>query len=149
MTHCNHREHSHSNWECFFKSTACRRRYMARSVISCNNGGAGGSGYASGINPGRSSISADFYWMRELLWEPEGGSTDPSWLQISCVTLATPTDCSITQFLHLLNERECHMLSMAPVLHHMQSNSNELKIIMTYWICATCQARTKNFFCSN
>ena len=113
MTHCNHGEHGHSNWECFFKSTACRRRYMARSVISCNNGGGGGSGYAFGINPGRSSSSGDFSWMMKLLWEPEGGSAGPSWLQISCVTLAMPTDCSITQFLHLLNESEYHMLSIA------------------------------------
>lgn len=44
MTHCNHGEHSHSNWECFFKSRACRRRYMARSIISRNNGGEGEQG---------------------------------------------------------------------------------------------------------
>lgn len=41
MIYCDYGEYSYSNWECFFKSRACRRRYMVRSIIFRNNGGVG------------------------------------------------------------------------------------------------------------
>lgn len=93
----------------------------------------------------RSSSGGDFSWVRELLWEPE---------EAVLSLLATNSLCDFGPAYRLPSDSvsppfkwgwiPCFLL--LAVLHHTQSNCNDLKILTTYQIYTTCQACIKPFF---
>lgn len=67
----------------------------------------------------------------ELPQESNGRSAGAGWLQMHCVTLAVPTDCSAAHFPHLSHENRVPCLLMLMAVHLMHPYSHEPRIPMT------------------
>ena len=62
-----------------------------------------------------------------LLWESNGCGASTGWLHISCVTLAMPTNWSVTRFLHL----SMRIISHALLVAHSSVTESKLVLLTT------------------